>query len=380
MIDLAHHEKVRMTALSAQSISRLESVLDPELPAVNPLDAWSRGGPDANEQMNRCLTILMQDPDAAIGALVHDRAPDGLLYSNYVNRMQRAHAESGKPVALVSARQGTGSDPLVVTATHAGLPVLDGVSAFLVGVRALFSYRDFLQRPATAPARVPIEKVEYWRKRLREERHLDEVASSGMLQDFDVTANTCLIAESESAVLAATADLDYPLVLKTAMPGIAHKSDRAGVALNLHNEEQVLAAYRDLDERLGPRVLVAPMIASGVEMILGCRKDPQFGPVVLLGFGGIHAELYADVAFGLPPFDASWAHHMLDRLVSRPLLDGARGMGASDIDSFCTMAANFSAMVDALNDDLAEIDINPVVVGENGSTAADALVIGVGPC
>jgi acyl-CoA synthetase (NDP forming) len=375
MIDLADDERVPMTELAENTVSELEIVLDPELPAVNPLDAWSRGGPNAGEQMTRCLTILLQDPGAAIGALVHDRAPDGRIYSSYVNYMQRAHAETDKPVVLVSARQGTGCDPRVVTTTHAGFPVLDGVSAFLVGARALFSYRDFLLRSRSPRPDVPMQVIERWQSRLGGDRQLDEAECCMMLRDFGVAANASIIAESESAVLAATGVFDYPLVLKSATPGLAHKSDRAGVGLNLASEEQLIGAYRDIAERLGPRVLIAPMVPAGVEMILGSRQDPQFGPVVLLGFGGIHAEIQKDVAFALPPFNPEWARYMLERLKSRPLLDGVRGREACNIGSFCEMAANFSAMVDALRDNLAEIDINPVIVGEKTSMAVDALAI-----
>jgi acyl-CoA synthetase (NDP forming) len=376
MIDLADSERVPMTELAMDTVSQLEKILDPELPAVNPLDAWSRGGASAGEQMTRCLTILLQDPGAAIGVVVHDRAPDGRIYSSYVNYMQRAYAESDKPVALVSARQGTGSDPLVVTTTHAGFPVIDGVSSFLVGVRALFSYRDFLLHSRPAPPEVPSQAVERWRTKLGSGQQLDEAECCKMLHDFDVASNASIIAESEAAVLTATGVLDYPLVLKSAMPGIAHKSDHAGVMLNLENERTLLAAYQEISERLGPRVLIAPMVAAGVEMILGSRQDTQFGPVVLLGFGGIHAELYKDVAFALPPFDAAWAYYMLERLKARPLLDGMRGRNACNINAFCEMAANFSAMVDALRDNLSEIDINPVIVGENISIAVDALAVG----
>ena len=376
MIDLADQEKVLLTDIGKDTISELEEVLDPELPAVNPLDGWSRGGPDSSERMTRCLSILMQDPGAAIGALVMDRAPEGRIYPSYVNYMQRAHAESGKPVALVSARQGTGSDPLVVTTTHAGFPVLDGFSAFLVGVRALFSYRDFLLLDSPHPPDAPVDAVEQWQTKLGGGTRLDESESCRMLRDFGISANPCIIAESESAVIAATGVLDYPLALKTAMPGIEHKSDQAGVVLNIGNEGDLLAAYLDISNRLGPKVLLVPMVGAGVEMILGCKRDPQFGPVVLLGFGGVQAELYKDVAFGLPPFDASWAQRMLDRLKSRPLLDGLRGNNASNIESFCDMAAKFSAMVHALGDNLAEMDINPVIVGENSSIAVDALAIG----
>jgi acyl-CoA synthetase (NDP forming) len=376
MVDLADAEQVPMTELAEDTVVELEKVLDPGLPAVNPLDAWSRGGPKAGEKMTRCLTVLLRDPGAAIGAVVHDRAPDGKIYSSYVSYMQRAHAETDKPVVLVSARQGTGSDPLVVTTTHAGFPVLDGVASFLVGVRALFSYRDFLLRTRSTPPGISTAAAKLWQRKLDAAGQLDEAESCKMLRDFGIAANAGIIAGSEPAVLALTGVFDYPLVLKSAMPGLTHKSDQAGVVLNLQDEESLLAAYRDMSERLGPKVLVAPMVAAGVEMILGSRTDPQFGPVVLVGFGGVHAELHRDVAFALPPFDPGWVRHLLDGLKSRPLLDGRRGMNACDIDSFCEMAARFSAMVVALRDNLTEMDINPVIVGENGSIGVDALAIG----
>jgi acyl-CoA synthetase (NDP forming) len=376
MIDLADAENVPLVELAQETVDELERNLDPELPAVNPLDAWSRGGPNSDVQVTRCLTAMMRDPGTAIAAVVHDRAPGGGIYSGYVSYMQRAHAETDKPVALVSSRQGSGSDPLVLTTTHAGFPVVDGVSAFLVGVRGLLAYRDFLLRPRSSPPDVPRKAIERWASKLEANARLDESESCKMLRDFGVPANASIIAESESAVLAATGVLDYPLVLKTAAPELVHKSDRNGVLLGLDSEERLLAAYRDISERLGPRVLIAPMLSAGVEMLLGCKQDPQFGPVVLLGFGGIHAELHKDVAFALPPFDADWARHMLAGLKSRALLDGLRGMNSCNIESFCDMAAKFSAMVYALSDNLAEIDINPVIVGESASIAVDALIIG----
>ncbi|MGB5626771.1 MAG: CoA-binding protein, partial [Woeseiaceae bacterium] len=144
LVDLAHDAGVPLTDLSDETTDALKTVLDPELPAVNPLDAWSRGGPDAGEVMTRSLTLMMQDAGAALGAIIHDRAPYGKIYPSYLSYMQRARAEAGKPVALVAARQGTGFDEAVVASTHAGFPVLDGVSQFLRGVHALFAYRDFL--------------------------------------------------------------------------------------------------------------------------------------------------------------------------------------------------------------------------------------------
>jgi len=117
------------------------------------------------------------------------------------------------------------------------------------------------------------------------------------------------------------------------------------------------------------------MADGGVEMILGVRRDPQFGPIVLLGFGGVYAETLEDVAFALPPFSAEHARRCVDRLKLRPLLDGVRGTAVADIAAFCELAAGFSAMVDVLGDVVEEIDVNPVIVHENGCTIVDALVV-----
>lgn len=375
MVDLADAAGVELTDLNADTVSKLEHVLDPELPAVNPLDAWSRGGANASEQMAKCLAIMMSDPNTAVGAVIHDRAPHGTVYPNYVEYMHYAHAATGKPAALVAARQGTGCDPLVVTSTHNGLPVLDGVAQFLTGMRKLFDYRDFLERAPLDIAEVPQRVASQWPALLKQGRVLDEAESSRLLRDFGVNANACSLVDNEAQLLEAARDYGYPIVLKTAMPGITHKTDQGGVVLGICSEQELRVAYGAMRDRLGPRALLAPMLESGVEMILGTRRDPQFGPVIMLGFGGIHAELIKDVRFALPPFDWQTAERLLAGLKMRKLLDGARGRAPADVRAFCDMAAKFSVMVDALRDYIQEIDINPVIVTASGATAVDALVV-----
>lgn len=377
MVDLADQAGVPLTDLGAGTIAALEKVLDPELPAINPLDAWSRGGERAGDIMSDCLSIMMQDPGAAMGAVVHDRAPGGVIYSSYLGYMQRARKASGKPVALVAARQGTGCDAQVVDATHAGFPVLDGISVFLSGVRALFGYRDFLENiiPSEPPA-TPKGVAAGWRKELAAGAVLDEARSLDLLRDFGIAANTCRVIESESELAALSPVVTFPVVLKTAMPGLMHKTDRQGVFLGLENERHLLSAYRDLAQRLGPRALISPMIARGTEMLLGARRDPQFGPVVLLGFGGVYAEVLEDVVTALPPFDKHDARRRIDTLRMRKLLDGQRGHPPCDVDAFCDLAARFSALVHELRDDFEEIDVNPVIVAADACIAVDALIIG----
>ena len=362
MVDLADEAGVPLTELGADAISELENVLDPELPAVNPLDAWSRGGPDSADQMANSLAAMMKDPGTAIGAVVQDRAPYGKIYRGYIEYMQRGHAASGKPVALVAARQGTGHDDIAVTSTAEGFPVIDGVPAFLRGVRALFDYRDFLARsdgdlPATGRTTSGIEPGEAGALRLLADCGLPVVPVTLVNKESDAVAN------------------EYPVVLKTAVPGIAHKSDVGGVVLDIESDEELRAAYRDIAERLGPEALIAPMAEEGVEMMLGARTDPQFGPVVLIGFGGVYAETLRDVTFALPPFTAAHASRCVDRLQLRPMLEGQRGKQGADIDAFCESAARFSVMVDELRGDIREIDINPIIVHEKGCTVVDALIV-----
>jgi len=375
-VDLADDAQVPLTRLSDATIKKLEDVLDPELPAVNPLDAWSRGGPDASSQMTRCLTLMMQDRGAALGVVVHDRAPFGKIYPSYLTYMQRARAESGKPVALVSATQGTGCDDAVITSTHAGFPVLDGVAQFLKGANALFAYRDFLLRGQGELAAPDQETVERWQDRLRTGEILGELDSLQMLSEFGMQTSSPQAAADEPAVLAAAKKCAYPVVLKTSKPGLLHKSDLGGVIIGIADEEQLQQMYSLLRGRFGDDVLVARVAGSGVEMILGLQRDPQFGPVVMLGFGGVLAETIADVKFVLPPFDADHARRCIDRMSLRPLLDGVRGAPAVNIDAFCQLAERFSVMAHALRDVLAEVDVNPVIVNEDGAIAVDALVVG----
>ncbi|MGI9232465.1 MAG: acetate--CoA ligase family protein, partial [Woeseiaceae bacterium] len=337
---------------------------------------WSRGGPEAGEVMTRCLSLMMQDADAAIGAVIHDRAPYGKIYPSYLNYMQRAHGESGKPVALVAARQGTGVDEAVVASTHAGFPVLDGVGPFLRGVRALFSYRDFLLRDVSEPPRPDAEVVDKWQGRLRLGELLTESDALNMLADFGIEAARPMAAGSEKEAIAAAEQVGFPVVLKTAKEGLLHKSDLGGVIIGIGDREQLRQMYQILSHRLGADVLVAPMAPSGIEMFLGVKRDRQFGPVVVIGFGGVLAETINDVYFALPPFDAAHARRCIERMQLRPLLDGVRGNPAIDIDGFCQTAARFSVMAHALGDVLSELDVNPVIVGENGAMAVDALAIG----
>ena len=383
LIDLADEMKVPLARIEPRTVSRLEALLDPGLLPINPLDAWLTGGPGADRTMADCLAALMADPTAAMGAVVHDRGPLSGICGEYIEYMRHGFEASGKPVFLVANRQGTGSDPAVVAATREGFPVLDGLRSFLRGVRCVFDYRDFRARnsaqytPHQANSRVPARTITRWLERLGTGDTLDELESGQLLRDFGISANPARFADDENSLLIAAKSLKYPLVIKTAEAGIVHKTDQNGVVLNLANEKMLKAAYAELADRLGSRVVVSPMVKSqGVELVLGLLHDEQFGPLVMLGFGGVNVEVLKDVAYALPPFDQATARRMLDKLAHRPLLDAWRNRPALDIDAYCNMAGQFSLMAAKLASVIEEFDINPVIVSPHGCVAVDALVIG----
>ena len=376
MIDLADQYSVPLAQLDAQTLARLKGLLDPGLPAVNPLDGWGAGGADAPANMAACFTALLEDQHVALGAVIHDRGPNSEVYSSYIEYLHQAQDATAKPVFLVANRQGSGSDNLAITSTQKGFPVIDGVSQFLVGARCLLNYRDFQQRQAPQLPSLSTERIAHWRQRLQSQQQLSEAMVSQFLADFEIPMLLGVEVATESQLMEAAGQLDFPLVLKTAEPGIAHKSDQGGVILNITSQAQLLDAYQDLSQRLGSAAMLAPMVeAAGVEMIMGITTDKQFGPVVVLGFGGIYAEMLKDTTVLLPPFDSATASQAIGRLKMSPMLAGARGSSAVDIQAYAEAAARLSVLALEFADLIAEIDINPVKVMASGCLGLDALLL-----
>jgi hypothetical protein len=182
-------------------------------------------------------------------------------------------------------------------------------------------------------------------------------------------------AASEEAALAAAREIGWPVALKTAEPGISHKSDAGGVRLGIAGSEELRAAYADLSQRLGPHVVIAGMASPGVELALGIVRDPQFGPLVLVAAGGVLVELVHDRRLAFPPLDRSSARRLIDGLRTRPVLDGVRGAPPSDVDAVVDAIVALSALATDLGELLDAVDVNPLIAGPSGCVAVDALVL-----
>ncbi|HJN00839.1 MAG TPA: CoA-binding protein, partial [Gammaproteobacteria bacterium] len=166
IIDVADQQGVEFATLEDDTTEKLEEILDPGLPPVNPLDAWGKGLENADEIMIDSMIAMLSDPNASMGAIVMDRGPLSKIFPEYVDYLDQANRQTGKPVFLVSNRQGTGIDPLVLELTQNGTPVIDGLYSFLAGVRCLHRYRDFLSMKDAIDVDLDSDKLEKYQDQL----------------------------------------------------------------------------------------------------------------------------------------------------------------------------------------------------------------------
>ncbi|HKF60644.1 MAG TPA: acetate--CoA ligase family protein [Dongiaceae bacterium] len=376
LVDLAAAKRVPFAEIAASTREKLASRLDYGLEPINPLDAWGTGH-DYQGIFGDCMSALLADPDTAIGALCVETRTGKALHEGYAEAMRQAHAGSEKPVIFINNLAAPGDDDLAVAITRTGLPVLIGLKPALAAIRGAMDRRDFRLCPAMAPAAAPKDLGARWRKRLATGGALEEAEGLRLFADYRLPVLPHRIVEDGPSLLIAGRELGFPLVLKTAMPGILHKSDVGGVKLGLADAPALAAAYDDMAPRLGPRVLVTPMapLGTGLELAFGAKIDPSFGPVVMVGAGGVLIEFLKDQAVSLAPFDAAEAQRLIDSLALRPLLDGKRGRPPADLPLLAEALAAFSVMAADLADAISEIDANPVLATADGPLALDALVL-----
>jgi acyl-CoA synthetase (NDP forming) len=371
IIDLADRAKVEFAPISDATKARIAAQLDPGLEAANPLDAWGTGA-DFIPKFTAGFQALVDDDNAALGLFCADIRDQYYLSDGFGEAAMAVARQTAKPVALVTNYTQLRHDKIALRLVEAGVPVLDGTLNALAAARGALRYRDFCARPADPPP--PAKASAHKAADLRGGAALDEAASLALLKAWDIPVAPHAVADSEDAAVAAAHTLGYPLVLKTAMPGILHKSDVGGVRLGLQDDSAVSTAYRDMAARLGPRVLLARIVPKGVELALGMVDDPQFGPLVTVGAGGVLIELLSDRKAALAPFGPATAARLLDGLALRELLDGYRGGAKVDLSKLAAVVASFSVMAAELSGKIAEIDINPLVCGAE-IVAVDALIV-----
>ena len=211
---------------------------------------------------------------------------------------------------------------------------------------------------------------------------LTEVESKQLLEDAGIPTTGARLARDAEEAVALAGELGYPVVLKIVSQEVAHKSDVGGVALGLADAAAVRDAYTRMlaavraalpDARIDG-VSVQRQAQAGTEVIVGVSKDPQFGPVLMFGLGGVLVEVLRDVAFRLVPLTPRDAREIVREIKGFPLLQGYRGAPPADLAALESVILKVSAFVDA-HPEVDELDLNPVFAFPDGAVAADARVI-----
>jgi acyl-CoA synthetase (NDP forming) len=406
--DLADQLGVPFAAIGEATKSRLAGLLDPGLAPDNPLDVWGTGA-GIRQLFGGALTALADDPAVAAVALAVDLVPELDGDESYPHAVRDAAAATGKPVTVLSNLGSAIDAPLAAALRRDGIPVLEGLRTGLLALRHLL---DHAARPAGSPAQPPAQPGSghpdpanaaagpggpgpagpvpsragssragaAGSRRDRAAALLAAGAGSGaallaLLREYGIATARTESAASAEGVAAAAAEIGYPVVLKTDEPAIAHKTDAGGVILGLRDPDELAAAYRGLAARLGPRVLVSQLVPPGTELAVGIVRDPGLGPLIVVGAGGVLVELLADRAVALPPVDAALARQLLDELRVSRLLAGARGAAPADLGAVVRAITGLSDLACELGEQLAELDVNPLICGPAGAIAVDALAI-----
>jgi len=210
---------------------------------------------------------------------------------------------------------------------------------------------------------------------------LDELAGKRLLASFGISVPKSLVVQDATAAAAASGNLKPPLVLKVVSPDILHKSDAGGVKVGLGNADEVEEAVRAMMKR--PAIessridgfLLEEMAPAGLEVVVGGLRDPQFGPLVMVGLGGIFVEVLADVSFRICPITRLDAEEMLDELKGAALFRGARGRNPVSREAIVDVLLKVGGERGLLmthGEDIAEADINPIIVSEHAAVAVDA--------
>jgi acyl-CoA synthetase (NDP forming) len=372
--DTAARAGLDLPTLSQSVRDRLAAVLPKTASTSNPVD-FAGGGEESRWMFEQAIRIVLEsgEVDAALltgyfggySAISDDFREEEV---EVARALAQAAADTDRPLVVQSMYP---SSPSMIALRVEGVPAYREIEAAASAVARLVHLRD------AAPPGVP-----------RLPQPVRELARSNdpgggyfeareLLAAAGVQFPRAVRASSVEEARAAAAEVGYPIVLKAL--GLLHKSDAGGVVLGISDEEGLLASFSKMATELAPEAYsverMAP-VGEGVELIVGCRRDARFGPILLVGLGGLYAELLEDVVVALAPVDVPRVESLLRSLRGASLLTGARGRQALDLHAAAEVASALSQCA-AAHPEVSEIEINPLLVTADAALGLDSrLVIG----
>lgn len=376
MIDIAEYYGVRFADVSDQTLKIMQDHLEFGLHADNPLDGMGALGRNIGQTYLKCGKALLDDQDT--GLLTYEfEFRDGFThYPVMFDVIQELNRYSRKPLIVINSCTYTDLSESAALLCHQGIAMINGIDVALRAIRNLCHYKRLSQPVSnTLAERLDQKTICKWKTVLTSSADFGETAALALMSDFGLPVIAHAIAWDLDSATQTANQIGYPVALKTAVQGVQHKSDVEGVKLSIQNDDELENNYKDLSHRLGEQVLVTAMAGKGVELALGMKNDPLYGPLIVIASGGTLIEILNDRVSGLAPINAQQADEMLSKLKISALLEAVRGRPACDRPAFIDLTVQFSLVVHELADSIVEIDLNPVIVGPKGCTIVDALIV-----
>jgi acetyltransferase len=376
-----------VASLSPETMARLDEDLPPAWSHANPVDVLG----DANsKRIEKAVQSVLADRNVdAVLAIVTPQAMTNPTATARV--LGKLAQESRKPLlaAWLGGRAMRDGLAILAEAGIAAYPTPEqAVRAFMTLVGYARNLETLYETPKDVAIQLPYDRAEAKRRfvatRFAAGGVLAEDVSKELLASYGIPVTQPLTAASAAEAVAIASRIGYPVVLKVRSPDITHKTDVGGVALDLDGAEMVMAAYNHIARSVGERrpdarldgVTVQKMIEAedALELILGIKKDPVFGTVIMAGMGGVGAELLADRNLGFPPLNERLAMRMLESLRMWPLLNGYRGRKPVDVAALVQVLIRLSYLA-ADYPEITELDINPLLCTPAEVVALDARVV-----
>lgn len=387
--DAAEAIDLVMPALAPRSAEALKPNLPAAASIANPIDVI--GDADA-ARYEAAFTACQKDPN--IDGIVVLLTPQVMTPCDEIAAMiARMHRTSPMMPVVCAFMGGASVQHATGILREAGIPVFPTPER---AVKAMGALRHSMPQPGTAAAglknnilgaplrgRGDKERVERAHELLADTHGLlDEFTTQKLFALYDLPMPGQALAKTADEAVTIAERIGYPLIAKISSPQILHKTDVGGVRANLKNAKDIKTAFKDIMSAVSKNmpeatvegVLIQQFLPVGNEFIVGCVRDPSFGPLVMAGLGGIYTELFADTSFRIAPVDEEEAYRMLNELKSWKLLLGMRGKPQADIDALASLIARISRMV-ADCPQIVELDLNPVLVSDKGTIIADAKVV-----
>ncbi len=374
--DFIENLGLKVADLSCQTRQTLKTVFPDWMPVSNPIDLWPAVEKNGGEKTYRtAVEAVCTDP--GVDAIFLHLFAGGFALNFDLSPLAGRVKLSGKPMVawLIGNREQALETQIAIQ--KQGIPVFREIHRSIECLRAVFK-----QNKRETPWNASVEPDQHttssnrWQQVLAmPSSSLDEHVSKQILSDFGISTVPEKIVTSISEAKAAASDFGFPVVMKGMTPGVVHKTEQGLVKIGIHSNEMVETAFSDLCAAmpLGGSILVQQQINGSIELIAGLLRDPQFGPCVMLGLGGIFAEALEDTAFAVAPISRKDAFHLMDQIRAQKVLNGFRNTIPVNREALSDILIHLGRLALAFPQ-IQEIDINPLIVFNGNPIAVDASI------